>query len=218
MLLAGCTSTQYNPNPAPSTPINPYVPDNYTVGNFTVANWNLQIFGTTKAKDTELMNTIASEVKKYDIVFIQEIRDSSDTAFPALCGLVSDKYDCRASSRAGRSSSKEQYGVLYRKYITITNWIDYSPDVQDRWERPPLEVTFNIKGYNFTAFTIHTKPTDVPNEVKYHNLADAKVLASCFIDNIRYLGHACNPVLPTVFRPSVVPSSGFTQYEKCRGG
>ena len=79
---------------------------------FTVANWNLQIFGEKKANNTELMNIYASTISKFDIVFIQEIRDKSNTSFWKLCGMLPD-YNCILSTREGRTSSKEQYGVIY---------------------------------------------------------------------------------------------------------
>ena len=67
--------------------------------------------------------------------------------------------------------------------------------------------------------------------VKYHDLAHAKVLASCFIEHMRVLQQACIPVLPMVFRSSangeavcrgsdakrhnsVAPLFGFTQYKE----
>ncbi len=131
-----------------------------------IGNWNLQIFGNTKASNDDLMNTYSSIIDNYDIIFIQEIRNIDQTAFPKLCDLLPD-YDCRASSRAGRSSSKEQYGVIYKKDIEIQSWNDFNPDSQDRWERPPLEVTFDIDGYELIVYNIHIKPSDVENEINY---------------------------------------------------
>lgn len=131
-----------------------------------IANWNLKIFGDTKASNSELMQTYSSIIDDYDIIFIQEIRNKDQTAFPKLCNLLPN-YECKASSRAGRSTSKEQYGVIYKKGIEISNWNDFNPDSQDRWERPPLEVTFNIGGYSLKTYNIHIKPTDVNNEINY---------------------------------------------------
>src|SRR3989344_463776 len=142
--------------------------------NITIANWNLQIFGQSKADNEELMNKYKEIIKKYDIIFVQEIRDSSETAFPKLCNLL-EHYKCKTSSRAGRSSSKEQYGIIYKDNIEISNFIDYNPDNKDRWERPPIKVTFTIKNYELTAYNIHTKPEDVKNELNYlQNIVEDK--------------------------------------------
>jgi len=130
----------------------------------SIANWNLQIFGDKKANDSMLMNSYAEKVSKYDIVFLQEIRDKDSSSFFALCNMLPD-HDCQISGRAGRSSSKEQYGVVYLKKFN-SNIIDYNPDGLDRWERPPLRVDFSFKNYSFTVYNIHTKPDNVSIEMK----------------------------------------------------
>lgn len=134
-----------------------------------VANWNLQIFGPTKASNQELMSRYAGIIDDYDIVFIQEIRDKDQEAFPKLCSMLKD-YRCNVSSRAGRTSMKEQYGIIYKNSINLASLEDYNPDKEDRWERPPIKAIFDYKGYNFTAYNIHTKPSDVPTELS--NLED----------------------------------------------
>ena len=129
-----------------------------------ILNWNLQIFGDAKASKPELMNSYVTVLTNSDIAFIQEIRDSDNSSFNALCSMLTN-YDSRVSSRAGRSSSKEQYGVLYKKGIKLEEMRDYNPDAQDRWERPPIEVLFNIDGYKLRVYNIHTKPTAVKSEL-----------------------------------------------------
>ena len=142
------------------------------IGNFNyengikIANWNLQIFGVSKASDIKLMNFYKEKINDYDIIFIQEIRDESGTAFEKLCSLL-EGYNCLISSRAGRTSSKEQYGLIYNKSIKLNYFKDYNPDKQNRWERPPIEVNFDLKNYNLTIFNIHAKPADVQNELDY---------------------------------------------------
>jgi len=139
-------------------------------GNFArtvrLANWNLQIFGTKKADNEELMNFYAETISDYDIIFIQEIRNKDQTAFARLCDLLSG-YNCEVSSRAGRSTSKEQYGIIFREGIILTDLVDFNPDEGDRWERPPIKVEFNIGGYDLTVWNIHIKPDDVEVEIDY---------------------------------------------------
>lgn len=136
--------------------------------SITIANWNLQIFGMTKAEDLDLLKAYANIIDDYDIIFVQEIRDATEIAFPRLCAFLPE-YECEMSSRAGRTSSKEQYGVIYHKNmdIELVELKDYNPDSQDRWERPPIAVTFDQYGYEFVVFNIHTKPEDVENELMY---------------------------------------------------
>ena len=138
----------------------------------TIAAWNLEVFGPAKAAKQNLLQEYAAIIDDFDIVIVQEIRDKQETAFKALCDYLPD-YTCNLSTRAGRSQSKEQYGVLYRnmsletgKQITLMQWYDYNPDEQDRWERPPLAVTFDVEGYQFTLYGIHVKPAEVAQELR----------------------------------------------------
>ncbi|PIN83397.1 hypothetical protein COV61_03195 [Candidatus Micrarchaeota archaeon CG11_big_fil_rev_8_21_14_0_20_47_5] len=146
-----------------------------------IASWNLQIFGEKKAQNATLMAFYADTMRQYDITFIEEIRDSSGTAFPKLCALM-EGYNCLNSSRAGRSSSKEQYGVIYKK-VSIVSMKDYNPDIQDRWERPPFQITFKRGNYTFTALVEHAKPDDAPKEMSALN-----ALASNMSGNLVVLG------------------------------
>ena len=58
------------------------------------------------------MEVLADIIRTYDVIAIQEIRDASQTALPALVDLVNadgSQYDYVVSERLGRTSSKEQY-------------------------------------------------------------------------------------------------------------
>jgi endonuclease/exonuclease/phosphatase family metal-dependent hydrolase len=140
--------------------------EHYDSDTIKIANWNLQIFGQTKADNIELMQTYSSIIYDYDIIFIHEIRDKEQTAFPRLCSMLQN-YSCISSSRAGRTSSKEQYGVIYKNEINLTSFQDYNPDPQDRWERPPIKTIFDVNDYSLIVYNIHTKPDDVQHELYY---------------------------------------------------
>ncbi len=137
-------------------------------GEITIAAWNLQVFGTAKADNNTLIATYAEIIAKYDIVFIQEIRDESGAAFSKLCSMIPD-YSCFTSSRAGRSSSKEEYGVIYKNdEVRLVSYTDFNPDPLDRWERPPLMVkikTVNLNSSTISIYVLHSKPTDTVNEI-----------------------------------------------------
>ncbi|MEK6886784.1 MAG: hypothetical protein AABW88_03050 [Nanoarchaeota archaeon] len=67
--------------------------------DITIANWNMMVFGSKKIKDTEKMQIRKDIINKYDIIFVQEIRDRSGVTFPALCKLLPE-YKHLISSRA----------------------------------------------------------------------------------------------------------------------
>lgn len=142
-----------------------------------IANWNLQIFGETKANNPELMNSYVEKIKKYDIVFAQEIRDNSGVAYSSLCNMLAN-YNCQISSRAGTTSSKEQYLIIYKKDIQLVEFEDFNLlNYSDKFERPPIRAVFQINYtqytnltnytmnyFNITAWNIHIKPDNVINE------------------------------------------------------
>lgn len=141
------------------------VQDDYLLNEtFTLANWNLQIFGDKKANETKILDYYAEHINYYDVVFLQEIRDKDGSSFNELCARLPD-YRCMLSSRAGRSSSKEQYGILYLKKFNLSI-VDFNPDVLDRWERPPILASLVINNYSVNIYNIHTKPDDTPNEIR----------------------------------------------------
>ena len=154
------------------------------VPTFTVANWNLEVFGQTKASKDDLLMRLADNIDDYDVVFVQEIRDKEQTAFSKLCSLL-EGYDCFTSNRAGRSRMKEQYGVIHKPSIQPIVVFDYSLDEAsyNYFERPPLLVVFNASGYLLSVFNIHVKPSDAWEELTYLEL-----LAKQMEGNVMVLG------------------------------
>lgn len=59
--------------------------DNETI---KVAAFNLQIYGTAKASKPEVLAVLSKIVRNYDVIAVQEIRDSSQTALPMLKDAV----------------------------------------------------------------------------------------------------------------------------------
>ena len=135
-------------------------------GDFSIATWNLEVFGPTKASNEMLLNYYAGKLDDYDLFVVQEIRDASGTAIEALAAKLLD-YHYVISERAGRTTSKEQYAIFYNNRTLLLDTKDWTDEKQDEFERPPFEVTFRVNSWTFTLFTIHTKPSDVPNELTH---------------------------------------------------
>lgn len=143
-------------------------------------SWNLQIFGIKKADDAYAMNVFNKTLRMIgcDFIVVQEIRDESGVAFEKFCDLFPE-FKCFTSSRAGRSASKEQYGVLHNEYLSLNNIKDFNPDPADRWERPPFLINFSGRSYDFSVVVIHTKPDRVKTfeelealEEEFENITD----------------------------------------------
>jgi len=95
---------------------------------------------------------------------VQEIRDKAGTAIQKLAAKLPE-YSYIVSQRAGTTSSKEQYAVFYDSRATLVSYHDWTPEKQNEFERPPFEATFTVSNWTFTLYTIHTRPSNVPNEL-----------------------------------------------------
>ena len=156
-LFIGCIKKQ-NTTPADTTPVS------YSSTTISIASWNLQAFGMSKASNQTLLNYYASKLSKYDIFIVQEIRDSSETAIV----MLSDKlpaYNYITSERAGQSSSKEQYAIFYDNRVHLISSRDFQAQYQQNMQRPPLEATFSSNNWTFTIYTIHTDPDTVSSDL-----------------------------------------------------
>ena len=130
----------------------------------SIACWNLQVFGMSKASNETLLNYYADKLDDYDISIVQEIRDKSGEAIQKLADKMIG-YNYIISERAGKTSSKEQYAIFYNYKVTLVDYYDWTPWLQNEFERPPLQATFSVQNWTFTIYTIHTKPSDVYNEL-----------------------------------------------------
>lgn len=140
--------------------------DEPTDSTFSIASWNLKIFGPTKASNETLLNYYADKLDEYDIFIVQEIRDISGSAIQQLASKLPE-YEYVISERAGQTSSKEQYAVFYNNRATLLDTYDYTSEYQSDMQRPPFMTKFSIDDWTFSLFTIHTDPDDVTNELTH---------------------------------------------------
>ena len=150
----------------PDDPITPPVGD-----TIKIAGFNIQIFGQTKREKEQVMNILAQTVREFDVVLVQEIRDSSETTAPifleAINALEGPEYAFIRSERLGRTTSKEAYAYFYNtetvEYLADTAFV--FDDSDDVFEREPYVASFISGEFDFTLIGIHTKPDDAYNEI-----------------------------------------------------
>uniref|UniRef100_A0A3B5AQS4 Deoxyribonuclease n=1 Tax=Stegastes partitus TaxID=144197 RepID=A0A3B5AQS4_9TELE len=112
--------------------------------------FNIKTFGDTKASNTTLMNIISTIVHRYDIVLIQEVRDSDLSATKKLMEHHSWKFSYIVSEPLGRSTYTERYLFLYR-HQTVSVLKNYTYDDgcescgTDTFNREPFVVLFSSK-------------------------------------------------------------------------
>ncbi|XP_078485040.1 deoxyribonuclease-1 [Ciona intestinalis] len=138
-----------------------------------IGAFNVQIFGQSKMDKPDVVAILVKIVQRYDVIMIQEIRDSAGTALPELVtdvnAVSSVPYSYVVSPRTGRTSSKEQYGYIYRAdKVTVMSEYQY-PDNSDVFEREPYSVKFGRsssgKQQTFSYISIHAKPDDAVAEI-----------------------------------------------------
>jgi len=138
-----------------------------------VGAFNIQVFGVSKMGKPDVVNVLKKILIRYDVVLIQEIRDSSDTSIHQLLAEVNSMgagtWRMELSERLGRTSSKEQYAYFYKtSTVSVVNRYQW-PDVGDKFEREPFAVRFrptsNYAVGEFGYIGIHVKPEDAVNEI-----------------------------------------------------
>jgi len=140
-----------------------------------VGAFNVQVFGKTKAAKNDVMDVLVDVIKQFDVVVIQEVRDSRELVADELLDRLNSApgfhYRMVEGPRLGRSTSKEQYVIYYTPAsVELTNWYTL-PDDEDAFEREPIVASFRSGDFDFTVVGVHIKPDDA--EVELSALATA---------------------------------------------
>ncbi|MGM0609302.1 MAG: endonuclease/exonuclease/phosphatase family protein, partial [Candidatus Muiribacteriota bacterium] len=139
----------------------------------SIASFNIQIFGKTKASKDDVMDVLAKIIVNFDIVAIQEIRDISGTAIKKLENSIDslgEDYSVIVGERLGRTRSKEQYAYIYKtEVVELLGSYNYEePENKDVFPREPFVGHFQVAktGFDFTVITIHTDPDTAEKEIE----------------------------------------------------
>ncbi|OIP81518.1 MAG: hypothetical protein AUK44_09935 [Porphyromonadaceae bacterium CG2_30_38_12] len=142
--------------------------------SFKIATFNIQNFGKSKLAKTDVVDTLATIVRQFDIVAVQEISDISNRTAPAFLKVVNAvgaHYKLSCSERTGRQpddvKSAEQYAFYYdSRTVSLTKAALY-PDVHDDFQREPYIASFTRKADSLTFIlcTIHTAPKQAMKEI-----------------------------------------------------
>ena len=154
----------------------PTVPDTDHSTNETslrIGAFNIQVFGVSKVSKPEVMDVLGKIIRTYDVVAIQEIRDKSQTALPALVDVVNDggaQYAYVVGERLGRTTSKEQYAYIYNTQTVELVGEPHTypePSGTDPFHREPYIASFKALHGNFdvTLLTIHADPDEATDEI-----------------------------------------------------
>ena len=141
-----------------------------------IATFNIQVFGTSKEKKSQVMDTLAEIVRRFDLVAIQEIRATDQGLIPRFVKRINvggAHYGHVVGPRLGRTSSKEQYVYIFdTKRIAVDRRSIYTAaDPEDYLHREPLVTRFRVLGptdrpaFTFNLINIHTDPDETGTEL-----------------------------------------------------
>ena len=147
----------------------------------TIAAFNIQVFGQTKAGKPDVMSTLAQIAQEFDVMVVQEIRDASKQVADLFLDRINQDaepdYAMYEGPREGRTSSKEQYVVYYLPSRVQFLNASVLLDPNDVFEREPLIATFKSGEFDFTLVICHIKPDDADAELAHMAAVASSVLA-----------------------------------------
>jgi len=145
----------------------------FAADSLRLGSFNIQVFGTKTMSKPHVVTLLTKILSRYHIVFIQEIRDHTNTALDELVSQINQhqgaKFEYVVSERLGRSSSKEQYAFIYDpSRLTVVD-VHQFPDENNWFERPPYSITVESKNNGKRLFLtgVHVKPTDAVAEIDH---------------------------------------------------
>jgi endonuclease/exonuclease/phosphatase family metal-dependent hydrolase len=133
-----------------------------TTDSIKLASFNIQTLGKSKVSKDLVKQHLPNIINQFDVILIQELRDISPTTLDTL-KLWFPEYDFLVSERLGRSSSKEQYILMYKVGQVHSDYV-YN-DFNDVFEREPHIILFELYNNNVTLINNHIKPSDALNEI-----------------------------------------------------
>jgi endonuclease/exonuclease/phosphatase family metal-dependent hydrolase len=139
----------------------------------TIGEFNIQVFGRTKMSKPEVTEVLCPIARKFDVMLVEEIRDTTDDTAQAYLDCINrldgPKYAFIESERLGRTLSKEAYAYFYNtetvSYLSGSTKVFNEP--QDWFEREPYEATFKSGNFDFTLVGVHVKPLAAAAEIDH---------------------------------------------------
>jgi len=141
----------------------------------TIASWNIEQFGETKSSDPVRLTRVATVIKEFDVVAIQEIVHAASHGQAVVDRLTSElrnqygrTYDHVLGPETGCPGGRiEQYAVLFDSEmveLVDSKTIADNPQEADNMCRDPLVVKLRVRApatFTFTLIVVHTDPDPV---------------------------------------------------------
>lgn len=160
-----------------------------------IGAFNIRAFGRNKMKKNDVMKILLKIVGRYDLIFIQELRnmnnDTVDTMMQNVKPTTREKFDYEMTKPLGTGTYKEQYAYLFRSdKISVKSSFVYD-DVGNKFVREPFVITFTsplIDVKEVTVIGIHTMEKNVKKELDELAHVHQKITREIGHDNVIILG------------------------------
>ncbi|XP_065540138.1 deoxyribonuclease-1-like 2 [Lathamus discolor] len=169
-----------------------------------VGAFNIQAFGDTKMSNEEVAGIIISILSRYDVVLVQEVRDSDLSAVTRLMEQLNSvsmsPYDYEISDPLGRDNYKEMYLFIYRTdVVSVVDTYQYE-DPQDVFSREPFILRVSAPNtskqgdkwprvvQDFVLVPLHSAPHDAVTEIDALYDVYLAIVNKWGTDNIMFLG------------------------------
>ncbi|XP_075623201.1 deoxyribonuclease-1-like 2 [Balearica regulorum gibbericeps] len=160
-----------------------------------VGAFNIQAFGDSKMSNEEVAGVIVSVLRRYDMVLVQEVRDSDLSAVTQLMeqlnSVSTSPYNYEISDPLGRDNYKEMYLFIYRTdVVSVVDTYQYE-DPQDIFSREPFILRVSAprtKVEEFVLVPLHSAPHDAVAEIDALYDVYLAIVSKWGTDNIMFLG------------------------------
>jgi len=152
------------------------------VHKFRIGCFNIENFGEKKGEHETVMEILAKVVKRYDLLYIEEVAEKPDDE----CGRLTTKAICNLLQKSGvkrnlemsprltqSGNGPEQYALLYdpKQFELLSSWVVNDSATKepayDKFMRPPMVTMLRSRHTNkvFAAGVCHTKPEEAWDEL-----------------------------------------------------
>ncbi|XP_075035537.1 deoxyribonuclease-1-like [Mixophyes fleayi] len=172
-----------------------------SVSALKIGAFNIQAFGDSKMTKPDVSTIILKILCRYDIVLIQEVRDTDLSAVELMMEELNRKfpkpvYSYESSDTLGRDTYKERYVFVYRNdKVSVQESYHYHDHNmytgEDTFSREPFVVMFNAPGtviQNIVLVPLHSAPKDAVREIDALYDVYEDVCKKWHTDNIIFLG------------------------------
>ncbi|MDR1575399.1 MAG: endonuclease [Treponema sp.] len=131
-----------------------------------IMSFNIQIFGVSKMAKPEVVAILTDIISRADIIAIQELRSAGIEPVEQFMALLPEKYSYVIGPREGRSSSKEQFWIIYNAALFTVLGQETWAGETDIFERNPLGVYFKSSdNFDFILVNNHIRPGSAEAEI-----------------------------------------------------